>query len=270
MVKFNTNEETIDASKKNVVINSAGVVNGKTINVLQVNDATSKKIVKFDKVVSITTDKGTTTIDHTKPIMQVLDTVRNVVQKQFEEDKSNSSSKIKVYLLNNGQNAIRKDPPHGAQVRYTVAAILEVEAGTGFTEIIDQMEPYASAQVKLNISNWNNTEASARTLNIFDNLGVLGNTECVAHKDTSNGQYSLSFDVNKALSGLSVGDTVDTEDYPNDYFTGCGYQASIYGYQKLNNLKTVAPEDSYHSNIYLDDDVDNEIPLCDGVAFIVG
>lgn len=267
MVKFNTDKETIDASKKNVVINNGGVVNGKPTITLQVNDAASKKIVKFDKVVSITTDKGTTKLDHTKPISQVIDTVRTVCEKQFEEDKTGPSSKIKIYILNNGTNVYEEDDGHS--LNYTVAEILEVEAGTGLSEIFDKIDlSLCSDSVKNIISNWLSDE-NHREYYYLTGIGIFGNT--VVEASGSNGTYNLRFNVNASLTGLKVGDIVNSKDYPNDcYSGGWGYQVNLNDYQSIASISAVSPDDPYKSNKYLSSDSDGEIPLCDGMAIIVG
>lgn len=145
------------------------------------------------------------------------------IEKIIEESKSNSSNKIKVYVIKDP--SMQNGDNNAYWVEWTVAAILEIDAGTtwGDVNLQQQIEDIVGYDRGYSMFGSFNVPLNKSDASDLARLGTF---------DDNNNLISLP--PRFVLSdNVKVGDTIDSRDYhDNDLWSSWGYQVNDEEYQQ--------------------------------------
>ena len=151
-----------------------------------------------------------------------------IVNQVVNDDDTDESSKIKVYIVSNPQAKTDYDSGRGTYyVSWEVIGIMDIDAGTTWED-----EAFRERLRNLKSSSGvNSDKGEYGALNIAFESGH--NNSVVENGKLVGMLTEFTFD-----SSIKVGDIIDSRDYQDyDIWKDWGYQADVeYGYQKFNSF----------------------------------
>lgn len=153
-----------------------------------------------------------------------------IVNKVVNDDDTDESSKIKVYIVSNPQAKTDYDSGRGTYVTWEVIGIIDIDAGTTWED-----EAFRERLRNLKNSSYSSYTGEYGALNItFDYNRENNNTVFDENGKLVGMLTEFTFD-----SSIKVGDIIDSRDYQDyDIWNDWDYQTDAeYGYKKFNSFR---------------------------------